>query len=149
MKHGGGTEPLLRDADCATKESNPRPSACARRDNAKEKTDASEGRRAVLICLMDGLTHYTRTLEAVVGILNNGFAWVPNRRNLMSALVAGHDFSKREPQEFGMISFTDWSPPAPPRHRKEFGDFGIVVSREWGGVGTNPGSFTKPLISVC
>jgi hypothetical protein len=80
---------------------------------------------------MDGLTHYTRTLEAIVGILNNGFAWVPHRRNLMSELVAGHDFSKREPQEFGMISFTDWDPPAPPRHRERFGDFGIVVSRDW------------------
>jgi hypothetical protein len=80
---------------------------------------------------MDAFTHYTRTLEAIVGILNNGFAWVPNRRNLMSELVPGQDFSTREPQEFGMISFTDWSPPAPPRHREAFGDFGIVVSREW------------------
>jgi hypothetical protein len=80
---------------------------------------------------MDGLTHYTRALQCVVGILNNGFAWVPNRPNLMSKLVAGHDFSQRETQQFGMISFTDWSPPAPPRHREAFGDFGIVVSREW------------------
>src|ERR1017187_9909160 len=80
---------------------------------------------------MDGLTHYTRALQCVVGILNNGFAWVPNRPNLMSKLVAGHDFSQREPQQFGMISFTAWSPPAPPRHREAFGDFGIVVSREW------------------
>jgi hypothetical protein len=80
---------------------------------------------------MDGLTHYTRSLPAVVNILNEGFVWVPNRRNLMPKLVAGSDFSKREPQQFGMISFTDWSPPAPLRHRKEFGDFGIVVSGEW------------------
>lgn len=80
---------------------------------------------------MDGLTHYTHTLKGVTGILNNGFAWVPNRRNLMSNLVTGPDFSKREPQQFGMISFTDWTPPAPPRHREAFGNFGIVVSREW------------------
>jgi hypothetical protein len=80
---------------------------------------------------VDGLTHYTSTLQGVVGILNDGFAWVPNRRNLMSTLVGGLDFSKREPQQFGMISFTDWSPPAPPRHREAFGDLGIVVSRDW------------------
>ncbi|HEY6341291.1 MAG TPA: hypothetical protein VIY49_07350 [Bryobacteraceae bacterium] len=30
-----------------------------------------------------------------------------------------------------MISFTDWTPPAPQRHREAFGDFGIVVSQEW------------------
>jgi hypothetical protein len=80
---------------------------------------------------MDGLTHYTRTLQGVAGILSNGLAWVPNRRNLMSKLVAGADFSKREPPQFEMISFTDWTPPAPPPHREAFGNFGIVGSREW------------------
>jgi hypothetical protein len=80
---------------------------------------------------MDCLTHYTRTLQGVVGILKNGFAWMKNRRDLMPQLVPGRDFSKREPQEFGMISFTDWTPPAPARHREAFGDFGIVVSRDW------------------
>lgn len=80
---------------------------------------------------MDGFTHYTRSLQGVVGILNNGFAWVPNRRNLISKLVPGPDFSTREPQQFGMISFTDWTPPAPQRHREAFGDFGVVVSRQW------------------
>jgi hypothetical protein len=80
---------------------------------------------------MDGLTHYTGSLQAIVGILSNGFAWVPNRRNLMSKLVPGLDFSKREPQQFGMISFTDWTPPVPKRHRERFGDYGIMVSLEW------------------
>jgi hypothetical protein len=80
---------------------------------------------------MDSLTHYTRSLQGIVGILNNGLAWIPNRRNLMSKLVCGPDFSKREPQQFGMISFIDWPPPATERHRGAFGDFGIVVSREW------------------
>jgi len=82
-------------------------------------------------CTMDILTHYTRDLQAIVGILNNGFAWVPNRRELMPQLVPDYDFSKREPQEFGMISFTDLTPPATQLHRKEFGYFGVVVSREW------------------
>jgi hypothetical protein len=76
-----------------------------------------------------GLTHYT-SIEAVSKILGNGFAWMPNKRNLMKCLVPAHDFSKREPQEFGMISFTDRYPPAS-EHLKEFGRFGIVVSYEW------------------
>lgn len=56
------------------------------------------------------LTHYTDRIEALVGILTNGFAWVPNRRDLMPILVPEHDFSRREPQQFGMISFTDLEP---------------------------------------
>ena len=80
---------------------------------------------------MDGLTHYTDKIDSLLGILKNGFAWVPNRRNLMPALVPHADFSQREPQQFGMISFTDWPPPAPLQHRQTFGDYGIIISREW------------------
>src|SRR6202521_5535593 len=49
----------------------------------------------------------------------------------MPLLVPGHDFSKREPREFGMISFTDRSPLAAEKHRDKFGKFGIVVSQQW------------------
>jgi len=79
---------------------------------------------------MCDLTHYTRSVEAVINILSNGFAWVPNKRNLMRNLVPAHGFLEREPQEFGMVSFTDQDPPAP-GHVNEFGEFGIVVSHEW------------------
>jgi len=77
------------------------------------------------------LTHYTDCIESVVGILANGFAWVPNRRNLMPRLVPEHDFSKREPQEFGMISFTELEPKDTGNHALDFGRFGIVVSETW------------------
>jgi len=80
---------------------------------------------------VDGLTHYTSSTEAVVSILSNGFAWVNNKRDIIKTLIPIHDFSDREPQQFGMISFTDSSPPAPTRHREKFGQFGIVVSHEW------------------
>ena len=80
---------------------------------------------------MHGLTHYTSCVEAVENILVNGFAWVPNQRKLIRQLVPGRDFSGREPQQFGMISFTDRDAPAPLTHRKCFGQFGIVVSVEW------------------
>jgi hypothetical protein len=77
------------------------------------------------------LTHYTRSIEAVVGILCNGFAWVPNRRALISDLVPFHPFDEREPQQFGMISFTELEPGNAAAHRKAFGDFGISVSKTW------------------
>ena len=66
-----------------------------------------------------------------MNILSNGFAWVNNERKLIRKLVPAHDFSDREPQQFGMISFTDWDPPAPAKHLQKFGQFGIVVSHEW------------------
>ncbi len=77
------------------------------------------------------LTHYTDRIEALVGILTNGFAWVPNRRNLMHFLVPEHDFSRREPQQFGMISFTELEPEHASAHTLDFGPFGVVVSEEW------------------
>jgi hypothetical protein len=77
------------------------------------------------------LTHYTASIKALVGILNNGFAWVPNRRNLMPLLLPEHDFSRREPQQFGMISFTELEPEHAGSHASVFGPFGVVVSDGW------------------
>lgn len=77
------------------------------------------------------LTHYTRSIQAVCGILQNGFAWVPNRRGLISSLVPSHSFGSREPQQFGMISFTELEPSEGSFHRDNFGDFGISVSDLW------------------
>jgi hypothetical protein len=34
------------------------------------------------------LTHSTASIETILGILKNGFAWVPNRRDLMPLLVS-------------------------------------------------------------
>jgi hypothetical protein len=84
-----------------------------------------------LIIPMHDLTHYTHTVEAVVNILSNGFAWVPNKRRLIRNLIPAWPFGDYEPQPFGMISFTICDPPATPPHRTRFGQFGIVVSREW------------------
>lgn len=77
------------------------------------------------------LTHYTRTPEAVANILRHGFAWIPNRRRLTELLIPERDFSKREPQQFGMISFTDLEPADADPHCELFGTFGIVVSERW------------------
>lgn len=78
------------------------------------------------------LTHYTQTLSAIGGILTHGFAWVPNRRKLANLLLPKRDWDRREPQQFGMISFTDLSPQAAAGHRAKYGQFGIVVAEAWG-----------------
>lgn len=80
---------------------------------------------------MPPLTHFTVNPAAISGILSHGFAWVPNRRNLAVQLVPEHDFSRREPQQFGMISFTEIKPNEATEHRVKFGHFGITVSVKW------------------
>lgn len=77
------------------------------------------------------LTHYTSDIDAVGKILNDGFAWIPNKRNLISSFLSEHDFSEREPQEFGMISFTELKADEASVHRMTFGSFGIKVSESW------------------
>lgn len=81
--------------------------------------------------MASGLTHYTRDVVAVSGILANGFAWMPNPRRVIKDLIPHHDFSEREPQQFGMVSLTESPPPASARHREAFGELGIVVSWDW------------------
>ena len=77
------------------------------------------------------LTHYTSSIETIVKIINNGFAWVPNKRELIKHLIPFHDFSDREPQQFGMISFTELPPEYSAKVRNDFGNYGIMVSNEW------------------
>lgn len=77
------------------------------------------------------LTHYTQEIGTIEKILKNGFAYVPNKRDLISDFLPSHDFSKREPQQFGMVSFTELSPSQAKEHRKAFGNYGILVSTEW------------------
>jgi hypothetical protein len=76
-------------------------------------------------------THYTGTIETVQKIFSNGLAWVPNRRGLIEAFLPSHDFSGREPQQFGMVSFTELPPATAEAPRKVFGNYGIMVSEEW------------------
>lgn len=78
------------------------------------------------------LTHYTKTIDAIQGILLHGFAWVPNRRKLGSLLLPQRDWDRREPQQFGMVSFTEINPSEAENHRVKYGQFGIVVSEDWG-----------------
>lgn len=76
------------------------------------------------------LVHYTDQ-EALLKILENGFAWGPNKRLLIKELVPEHIRTEREPQEFGMISFSTIKPEKSSAHRKKYGDFGIIMSQHW------------------
>lgn len=77
------------------------------------------------------LTHYTKKIDGMLSILSHGFAWVANRRNIVDVLIPHHDYSRREPQQFGMISFTDIAPQEACAHSSTFGRYGVVVSDEW------------------
>lgn len=78
------------------------------------------------------LLHYTKSPEIVASILKNGFMLVPNRRHLINALLDNKDgFQRREPQQFGMVSFTELRRDDAAEHRESFGDYGIAVRWEW------------------
>jgi hypothetical protein len=77
------------------------------------------------------ITHFTKDISTIEKILINGFAWVPNKRNLIQSFISDHDFSAREPQEFGMISFTEIEAEYAVKHRDVFGHIGIVMAEEW------------------
>jgi len=77
-------------------------------------------------------THYTREIKAINGILSNCFAWIDNKRGeLIKKFLPDHDFSEREPEQFGMISFTELYPHAANQVRNTFGNYGIIVTPEW------------------
>jgi hypothetical protein len=77
------------------------------------------------------LVHYTRDAATVSSILENGFLLVPNGRGLIQKLLNTTEFSAREPQQFGMVSFTELQTAEASRHREQFGEFGIAVTWEW------------------
>lgn len=77
------------------------------------------------------LFHYTRSAENVASILQNGFMMVPNRRNLIRRLLPDDGFVTREPQQFGMVSFTELRRDGATSHRERFGEFAIGVSWTW------------------
>src|ERR1044071_2339849 len=79
------------------------------------------------------LVHYTDSAETIASICENGFLLVPNKRHLINALLGEELFAEadREPQEFGMVSFTQLPITQAELHRERFGAFGIVVSWDW------------------
>lgn len=77
------------------------------------------------------LAHYTTSAETIASILTHGFLLIPNKRYLINAFLGEDLFAEREPQEFGMVSFTQLPMEGTAAHRNRFGAFGIVVSWDW------------------
>lgn len=77
------------------------------------------------------LVHYTKSTDKIASILERGFLLVPNKRHLIAQLLGTDEFSHREPQEFGMVSFTELRTEDAATHRESFGAFGIVVTWDW------------------
>lgn len=77
------------------------------------------------------LVHYTKTVDAVVSILTNGFLLVPSPRGLIHQFLGSDLFREREPQQFGMTCFTEIPIDQAETHREQFGNFGIGVTWDW------------------
>lgn len=77
------------------------------------------------------LLHYTKSPEIVASVLKNGFMVVPNRRHLINQLLGTNGFQRREPQQFGMVSFTELRRDDAAEHQETFGDYGIAIRWEW------------------
>lgn len=74
------------------------------------------------------LTHFTNSQKGLLNILEYGFAWMRNDRIVIESLLPDVDFSKREPQSFGQICFTENTFETDRDHTKFFGGYGIEVS---------------------
>ena len=85
------------------------------------------------------LLHYTNSLEVLLDILNEGFIFVPNKRNLMPLFLDNewppNPFYKGminlDPQEFGMVSFSQIGKHEIKYYSSKFGKFAIGVSWQW------------------
>lgn len=74
------------------------------------------------------LTHYT-TLENLLSILDVGFVYAPNTRELLQRLLGWPDLEE-DPCR-GMVCFTDLSIENAFDLVSEFGHFGIAMTSEW------------------
>jgi hypothetical protein len=78
-------------------------------------------------------THFTNSKKSLLNILDHGFAWMRNDRVVIELLLPNVDFSKREPQSFGQVCFTENTFESNRDHTKFFGSYGIQVSSDWAG----------------
>lgn len=85
----------------------------------------------VLVSMSRKFTHFTNSKKSLLNILEHGFAWMRNDRQVIEMLLPNVDFSRREPQSFGQVCFTENTYESNRDHTKFFGSFGIQVSSAW------------------
>jgi hypothetical protein len=77
------------------------------------------------------LTHYTSSAEAVASILRLGFFFSFRPTGTFEQLFRAASVDALEPDDKGMACFTELSVQDTPRHRSNFGSFGIALSKFW------------------
>lgn len=85
------------------------------------------------------LIHFTKSINDIGKILENGFLYVPNKRNLFEKFVGENwppkgwttTVTRPEPQYFGMVSFAQVADHEVGEFQSQFGKFGISVKWEW------------------
>lgn len=77
------------------------------------------------------LSHYTKSIDALLSILSNGLIYFPNYKNVFASLTSPGASTENEPQCRGMISFTDIPFEHSEKHRESYGRFGLLVDRDW------------------
>jgi hypothetical protein len=80
---------------------------------------------------MPQLVHFTDNCEDIPSILADGFILRLHRRGLIQQFLDESLFAEREPQEFGMVCFTEIPISESALHRATFGQYGIGVTEEW------------------
>lgn len=83
-----------------------------------------------MIQYMD-FVHYTKKIEAILGILEHGLLLNPLPRKVMHLFSNSIKFENRDPQQFGLASLRREWIFGSRRHAKEFGKFGIVFDPSW------------------
>ncbi len=77
------------------------------------------------------LTHYTSSAEAVGSILRVGFFFSFRPTKTFDQLFRAAGLDAQEPDDKGMVCFTELNVEDATMHRSEFGSFGIAVSKVW------------------
>ena len=81
---------------------------------------------------MTYLSHLTDSLDVLEKIIQMGLVYFPNKRQVFEDFsVSGGRTRLQEPICRGMISFTDTPLESGRSHRRQYGDFGIALNREW------------------
>ena len=75
--------------------------------------------------------HYTNSVDAINGIIQNGLLVNPLERKLIHLFSNSPHFDEREPQQFGLTSLRKDSFIGSRKHIKQFGNLGIVFNNEW------------------
>tara|TARA_B110001452_G_scaffold194689_1_gene164702 strand:+ start:185 stop:898 length:714 start_codon:yes stop_codon:yes gene_type:complete len=75
--------------------------------------------------------HYTNSVDAISGIIENGLLVNPLERKLIHLFSDSPHFDEREPQQFGLTSLRKDGFFGSRKHIKLFGNLGIVFNNDW------------------